>query len=81
VQLAEWDMASDEALRQQLQHSHDLGTQLELLTVWAQRHGLEAVCASDSHGQQARVQDMLEEVYSRAADGHHSAILRRCAGL
>ena len=24
---------------------------------------------------------MLEEVYSRAADGHHWAILRRCAGL
>lgn len=80
--LTEWEIGSDEALIEQLQHNANLFAQLEALTLLAQHHGLQHDTGlRNASGQACRVCDLLEEVYIRAGDTHVWQIVRRCAGL
>ena len=76
--LTQWEISDDSFLIQQLQSSQTLFAQLEVLSLLAQRHGLDFFTglASDCF-----VRDLLEEVYARAGDQHAWYIVRRCAGL
>lgn len=81
-QLTEWEISSDESLIDLLRWNANLYAQLEVLTLLAQRHGLDYEIDSSADSEQhCRLRDLLEEVYARAGDMHLWYVVRRCAGL
>ncbi|WP_150046252.1 glycoside hydrolase family 15 protein [Methylomonas rhizoryzae] len=82
LQLTQWELADDALLLDELRRNGNLCAQLEVLNLLVQRHGLEFACGlGNDFGQAATVCDLLEEVYSRAADRHVWKVIRRCASL
>lgn len=80
--LTEWEIGGDEILMEQLRCNGNLFAQLEVLTLLVQHHDLDHDTGLvNEAGTPARVRDLLEEVYARAADNHCWQTVRRCAGL
>lgn len=82
VQMTEWEIGSDAALLAELQTNGNIFVQLEVLSLLAQRHGLDHDTGLGHNADTVcRIRDLLEEVYVRAGDLHAWQIVRRCAGL